>query len=338
MIKDAIKILSLGDDLTQEQMKKSMYEIMEGEASPSQIGAFLALLKVKKETIDEITQAAVVMREKAGSVNIDEPVLDTCSTGGTGLNHLNISTIVAFIVAGSGVKVAKHGNRASSGKCGSADILEKLGVNINLDPQQVENCIREIGIGFLFAPVFHKAMKFAAGPRKEIGVRTVFNILGPLTSPASATHQLLGVFDSSLTETMAKVLGNLGTDRAMVVHGFGGLDEISLSGPTAVSELKDLKVVNYEINPQDFGLATYDIKEIKGSDADFNADMARKALEGMSSPYSDFLIANAAACLVILDKAQDFQQGVEIARDSMATGKAMKKLEELVDYSKNLLT
>lgn len=334
MIKEAIKELILGKDLTAQGMTAAMKQIMEGEAAGTQIGAFLALLRVKGESVSEITQAAIVMREKASSIKVEGPVMDTCSTGGTGINHFNISTTVAFAVAGMGVRVAKHGNRAVSGRCGSADVLAELGLNMELSPEQVQSCINETGIGFLFAPVFHKAMKHAAGPRREIGIRTIFNILGPLTNPASATHQLLGVYDPDLTEILAEVLGNLGVERAMVVHGEGGMDEISLSGPTKVSEMKKGSVTTYEIHPGDFGLENHSIEEIKGGDEGKNAEILKSVLEGKAQKaYKDSVLANAAASFVILGKAQDFKQGVEMASESISTGKSLAKLNELIEYS-----
>jgi anthranilate phosphoribosyltransferase len=336
MIKESIVELSMGKDLSPEGMRESMNEIMGGEATPAQIGAFLALLKIKGESVNEITQAASVMREKAHSIDIEAPVLDTCSTGGTGLNHINISTTVAFVAAGAGIKVAKHGNRAASGKCGSADVLEKLGVNIELEPEKVKECIDSIGIGFLFAPKFHKAMKYAAAPRKEMGIRTVFNMLGPLTNPASATHQLLGVYSPRLTETLASVLGNLGVERAMVVHGEGGLDEISLSGKTKVSEFKKDSVETYDLEPEDFGLENTPLDAIKGGDEQVNAEMIRKVLNGEKCAFREYVLANSAASLVIIGKASDMKEGVKIAGESIDSGKAMKKMEELAEFTSGL--
>ncbi|MFW6134145.1 MAG: anthranilate phosphoribosyltransferase [Elusimicrobiota bacterium] len=331
MIRQAIKQLIKGEDLSSECMKETMEEIMEGRAVPSQVGSFLSLLRIKKESVNEITQAARVMREKAVPLKIDGDILDTCSTGGTGINHFNISTTVAFVVAGMGIKVAKHGNRAVSGRCGSADVLEKLGVDINMNPEQVKKCIEENGIGFLFAPSFHKAMKYAAGPRKELGIRTIFNILGPLTNPACATHQIMGVYDSELTEVLAQVLGNLGVKGAVVVHGDGGLDEITLSGATKISEFKNDFINNYELYPGDFGLKTYEIKHIKGGDEKKNAEILKGILQGEGGAYRDFTIANAAAAFVIADKAEDLRQGVEMAQESIDSGKAYKKLKALVE-------
>ncbi len=335
MIKESIGELLEGENLSPEVMRSSMEEIMNGEATPTQIGAFLALLKMKKETVVEITQAALVMREKANSIDVTGPLMDTCSTGGTGLNHMNISTTVALILAGAGVKVAKHGNRAASGKCGSADLLEALGVNVDLEPENVKQCIDEIGIGFLFAPKFHKAMKYAAGPRKELGIRTIFNILGPLTNPANATHQLMGVYNPELTEILASVLGNLGINRAMVVHGYGGLDEISLSGPTRVSEFRDGVVKNYELNPEDFGLTGHKIESVQGGDKNINSEISIKVLDGEKGACRDFVLANAAASFYILGYSDDLKECVKMAEDSIDSGKAKSKLEELIELSKS---
>ncbi|MBN2407208.1 MAG: anthranilate phosphoribosyltransferase [Elusimicrobia bacterium] len=333
MIQEAIQDLLEGKDLGAPIMKGSMEELMGGLATQSQIGAFLALLRIKGETVEEITQAAAVMREKASSIDINGVILDTCSTGGSGLNHLNVSTAAAFVAAGAGVRVAKHGNRAASGKCGSADVLEKLGVKIDLEPEQVKKCLEKAGIGFLFAPKFHKAMKHAAGPRKELGIRTIFNILGPLTNPASATHQLLGVYDAGLTGIMAEVLGNLGVRGAMVVHGAGGLDEISLSGKTRVSELKNGKVKTYEVSPDDFGLPLVGADDMKGGMPDTNAEYITRIFNGEKTPYRDVVIANSAACLVITGVAGDLREGVEAARASLDSGKALDKLRELAEIS-----
>ena len=336
MIKECIKELSMGNDLTSAGMRESMNEIMEGVATPAQIGAFLALLRIKGESVNEITQAARVMREKAHSIDIEPPMLDTCSTGGTGLNHVNISTTVAFLAAAAGIKLAKHGNRAATGRCGSADVLEKLGVNIEIEPDQVKTCIENTGIGFLFAPKFHKAMKYAASPRKEVGIRTIFNMLGPLTNPASASHQLLGVYSPELTEPLASVLGNLGVKRAMVVHGAGGLDEISLSGPTRVSELKEDSVETYNIDPSDFGLENVPLESITGGDEDTNAGIIRETLAGKNSPFMHYVIANCSAALFIMDRADTLKEGADMARDLLESGKAARKLEDLIRCSQEL--
>jgi len=335
MIKQAISQLLDKEDLSSEVMRKSMEEIMEGVAAPSQIGAFLVLLRAKGETVNEITQAARVMREKALKVTLEGDVIDTCSTGGTGINHFNISTASAFVLAGQGLQVAKHGNRALSGRCGSADVLAALGANVEMRPEEVQNCINEIGIGFMFAPVFHLAMKHAAAPRREVGVRTIFNILGPLTNPASATHQVMGVYSSDYTECLAEVLGNLGLKKAMVVHGDGGLDEIALSGPTKVSEFKNGKVFNYELYPGDFGLGDCPVEEIKGGTDKDNAKIMRSIFDGEDSAYRKVVAANSAAAFVVAGKAGDIKEGVEMASDSIDSGRAGQKLNQLIEYSRN---
>ena len=268
MIKESIAKIVGKEDLTQSEMEATMEEIMTGSATPAQIGSFITALRMKGETVDEIVGAARVMRAKSvkvrlnhNQVNIDrdeinideETILDTCGTGGDGTNTFNVSTATAFVAAGAGVKVAKHGNRAVSSQCGSADVLESLGVNLDINHSDVERCIREIGIGFLYAPLFHGALKYAAAPRREIGLRTIFNLLGPLTNPAGATVQVLGVYDPDLTEKMAHVLGRLGTKEAFVVCGEGTFDEISICGPTRISHLKKKAVETYDITPEEYG-------------------------------------------------------------------------------------
>ena len=284
MIKEAIGKVVVGKDLGEDEMVAVMNEIMSGEATPAQIGAFITALRLKGETVDEITGAARVMRKKATRVSIDpakikdDVILDVVGTGGDGAKTFNVSTTTAFVTAGAGITVAKHGNRAVSSKCGAADVLEKLGVNLNISSSDVETCINEIGIGFLFAPVFHGAMKYAAGPRKEIGIRSVFNVLGPLTNPAGATVLLLGVYDMGLTKKIAMVLNKLETREAFVVCGEGNLDEISISGPTRISHVKDGKVDTFEISPEELGLKRSDIKEIEGGDAEATLRVQRFAL------------------------------------------------------------
>jgi len=289
---------------------------------------------MKGETVDEITGAARVMREKALKVKVSgKPVCDTCGTGGSGIDRFNISTAVSFILAGCGVKVAKHGNRSASSRCGSADVLEALGVKIDVSPEVAEKCINEIGVGFLFAPSYHSAMKYAAGPRKEIGVRTIFNILGPLSNPASATCQVMGVFDPSLTETMAGVLGKLGTEHAFVVHGEDGLDEVTLSGKTRVSELSGGKVWTYEVEPETFGLEKASLKEITGGSAGENAETVKKVLSGEQGARRDITLANASLALVASGKAADIPEGVKLAGKAIDSGEAMEKLRQLIEMT-----
>ena len=336
MIKEMIQKAVTGNDLAEEEMVAVMNEIMGGLATDAQIGAFITALRVKGETIEEITGAARVMREKAtrievnnGAVNI-ETVLDTCGTGGDESNTFNVSTTAAFVVAGGGVAVAKHGNRSVSSQCGSADVLASLGVNLDVTPDVVADCIRTIGIGFLYAPKLHGAMKYAIGPRREIGIRTIFNILGPLTNPAGANVQLLGVYDQTLTPVLAEVLRNLGSRNAFVVHGEGGVDEISITGPTQVTELRAGKVITYRISPEDFGIEQAVPSEIKGGDTEYNAAIVRDILDGQKGPKRDMVLLNAGAAFRVADMAADIMAGIAMAKESIDSGKAGEKLELLV--------
>ncbi len=321
MLKEAIYKVVTRQDLTEAEMVRAMEVIMEGQATEAQIGAFITALRMKGETVAEITAAAKVMRAKAtripmgdglidldrDEINVDwETVVDTCGTGGDATSTFNVSTTTAFVVAGAGLKVAKHGNRAVSSRCGSADVIEALGINLTLTPEQVAQCIVEVGIGFLFAPQLHGAMRFAIGPRREIGIRTIFNILGPLTNPAGANVQVLGVYDPGLTEPLAQVLGNLGTKNAFVVFGEGSFDEISIVGPTRVSELKDGQVRTYNIAPEDFGLKRATLADIKGGDVFENAKIVRRVLEGEGGAREDMVALNAAAAFIAAGVAPDF--------------------------------
>ena len=309
--------------------------IMTGQATQAQIGAYLVGLRMKGETVEEIVGSARAMREQSSKVpysNGKDDLLDTAGTGGDGAHTFNISTGAAFIIAGAGKKVAKHGNRAASSKCGSADVLGALGVNIDLTPEQVAACIDEVGIGFIFAPRFHPAMKYAVGPRREIGQRTVFNVLGPLTNPAGATHQLIGVYDANLTQPMAEVLGELGGHAAYVVHGDGGLDELTTSGVNRVSHLKDGKVDTFELNAADFGLRPAGRDDLRGGDPEDNARMLRALLSGEDdSPRRDVLVLNSAAALAT--ETGDFDQALLMADTSLTSGAALKKLDMLVAFS-----
>jgi anthranilate phosphoribosyltransferase len=350
MLKEAIYKVVTRQDLTEAEMVRAMEVIMGGEATEAQIGAFITALRMKGETVAEITAAAKVMRAKAtripmgnglvdldrDEINVDwETIVDTCGTGGDATSTFNVSTTTAFVVAGAGLKVAKHGNRAVSSRCGSADVIEALGINLALTPAQVAQCILEVGIGFLFAPQLHGAMRFAIGPRREIGIRTIFNVLGPLTNPAGANVQVLGVYDPNLTEPLAQVLGNLGTKSAFVVYGEGSFDEISIVGPTRVSELQDGKVRTYSIAPEDFGLRRATLADIKGGDVFENARIVRRVLAGEGGPRGDMVALNAAAAFIAAGMAPDFPGGIELARSTMQTGKAVAKLEALVDKSKS---
>ncbi|MBN1405539.1 MAG: anthranilate phosphoribosyltransferase [Candidatus Omnitrophica bacterium] len=334
MIKEAITKITAHKDLTRSEMSLAFEEIMKGEAEPAQIAAFIIALRIKGETTDEITAAAGIMRKFAEKINIGEgPVVDTCGTGGSGINTFNISTAAAFVAAGCGVKVAKHGNRSASSACGSADVLEALGVNLNLTPAQVEKCINEIGIGFLYAPLFHLAMKYAAGVRKAIGIRTIFNILGPLANPANATCQVLGVYEKKLTKIMAEVLNNLGVKRAFVVHGLEGLDEISITGPTQVSEVINKKVKTYIIKPEKFGLKRARLKDIEGAGVKENAAMVLSVLNGETGPKRDVVVLNAAYAVYAAEKAGSVKEAVKKAENSIGSGAALAKLNQLIKFS-----
>lgn len=336
MIKEAISIIIQNISLSESEMAECMTEIMEGRATDAQIGAFLTVLRIKGETIEEITAAARIMREKATKINAPEGVIDTCGTGGDMSGTFNISTTTALVVAASGVPVAKHGNRSVSSQSGSADVLEALGVNIELPPEKVEKCLFETNFGFLFAPLFHPAMKFAIGPRREIGIRTIFNILGPLTNPANAKRQILGVFADKLTEPLASVLGNLGAVDAMVVHGEDGLDEITVCDGTRVSRYRNGRVETSYITPEDFGFKRADCKDLAGGSKNENAEITISVLNGEQGPKRDIVLMNSAAAIVVAGLAQDFKTAREIAEESIDSKKAIKKLEEIKKVTNSL--
>jgi anthranilate phosphoribosyltransferase len=334
MIKEAIAKLVDRVSLTESESEDAMREIMEGHAPPAQIAAYLTALRMKGETVDEVVGAVRVMREKAVKIRVDDPlVVDTCGTGGDRKGTFNISTSTAFVVAGAGVTVAKHGNRAASSKSGSADVLRALGVNIDLPPPAVEECVNQIGIGFLFAPIFHGAMKHAAAPRQEIGIRTMFNILGPLTNPAGASIQILGVYADPLVDLMAQVLIKLGSRHCFVVHGEDGLDEISISGPTRFCEGKDGRIGCYHLDPRDVGVPLAPLDAIAGGGPEDNAKILLGILEGERGPRRDIVLLNAAPPLVACGKAKDFGEGVVLAARSIDTGAAMEKFERLKQQS-----
>ncbi len=334
MIQEAIRDLITGADLDRAKMRAVMEQIMSGQATDAQIGAFLVALRIKGETIDEIAGGAEVMREKATPIVTARPdLIDTCGTGGDDSGTFNISTTVAFVACGAGLAVAKHGTRSISSQCGSSDVLTALGVNVEAAPEKVGECIDEVGIGFLFAIALHGAMKHAVGPRRELATRTVFNILGPLTNPAGAKRQLLGVFDGALTEALAGVLRELGSDQALVVHGSDGLDEITLTGPTQVSELRNGHVSTRQIHPGDFGLQTVPAEALKGGDADHNARILRGVLDGEEGPQRDVVLLNSAAAMVVGGLAEDITAGLEVARESIDSGKARQALDRLVEVS-----
>lgn len=334
-IQEAIAKVIEGADLSRDEMADAMNQIMSGEATDAQIGAFLIALRVKGECVDEIAGAASVMREKATPiVTKHDVIVDTCGTGGDHSGTFNISTTAAFVAAGAGLCVAKHGNRAATSQSGSADVLGALGVNIEASPETVSRCLDDVGIGFLFAISLHGAMKYAIGPRREIGARTIFNALGPLSNPAGATRQVVGVYSAALTETLAGVLGTLGAERAFVVHGSDGLDEMTLTGPTRVSELRNGSVSTYDVSPGEFGLAQASADALKGGDADYNAEITRSILNGEEGARRDIVLLNAAAAIVAGDKARDLNEGVQVAAEVIDSGKALEKLEGLVAASR----
>ena len=330
-IREAIEKLVNRIDLSEEETISVMNQIMTGEATPLQVASFLTALRMKGETMPEITGAARVMREKAHRVKVRaDLVLDVVGTGGDQKGTINISTASAFVVAGAGITVAKHGNRSVSSKSGSADVLAALGVKIDASKERVEECLEKIGIGFLFAPLLHEAMKYAVQPRREIGIRTVFNLLGPLTNPAGATHQLTGIYDGGLTELITQVLRNLGTVRAMVVHGMEGLDEISLCGPTKISELRDSQIRNYTLTPEEVGLKRCRLEEIQGGNPEQCADALRAVLRGEKGAKRDVVLLNSAAALYVSGAAGSVSEGMGLAAQSIDSGKAQAKLEQLV--------
>ncbi len=340
MIGEAIRKLIDKENLTQSEAAAVMNEIMNGEATAAQIGSFLTALRMKGEAVEEIVGFATVMREKSVKVCARSgDLLDTCGTGGDRLNTFNISTTAMFVVAGAGVRVAKHGNRAASSTCGSADVLEALGVNLNLSPELVAASIDSVGIGFMFAPAMHPAMKHAIGPRKEIGIRTVFNILGPLTNPAGAERQIIGVFAQEWTEPLAEVLAALGTKRAMVFHGIAGLDEMSTIGETKVSELIDGRVSTYTVVPEDAGLERTNPESLapKSGQVSGNVQALLEVLEGEKGPKRDIVLMNAAAALVVAEKAENLREGVELAARSIDSGAARQKLIDLKNFSQGIL-
>ncbi len=334
MIQNAIERIINRENLTEEEAAQLMAQLMEGEATDAQIGALLTAARMKGETADEIAGFARAMRRKATRVETSrEPLIDTCGTGGDGSHTFNISTTAAFIAAGAGAAVAKHGNRSVSSRCGSSNVLEALGVRIDAPPERVGQCIDEVGIGFLFAPTFHSAMRHVAGPRREMGVRTFFNIVGPMTNPADAKRQLLGVFDGAWTGPMATALGKLGSERAMVVHGAGGLDEISTTGPTRVSELWNGAVETYEMEPLEYGIRRAEMSDLKGGDADENARILRAVLDGEEGPARGIAVLNAAAALKTAGVADSVKEGLERARESIRSGAAKRALEGLIRAS-----
>ena len=334
MIREAIETSVSGYSLAFEEAAQVMEEIMSGQATPAQIAAFITTLRIKGETVEEIAGLASIMRAKAILVAATPPVIDTCGTGGDSSFSFNVSTAAAFVVAGAGMKVAKHGNRAMSSRCGSADVLEALGVKIDLGAEAVAKCLDEVGIGFMFAPTFHPAMKYAAAPRREIGIRTVFNILGPLTNPAKAEFQVIGVPSQELGEKIAFVLKRLGTKHSLVVQGLDGMDEISISGKSLIWDVTPLGVSPpYEVCPDDFRLKSASMAEILGSTPEKNAEVLRHILAGEKGPRRDVVLMNAAAALVAGNRVSNLRDGARIAEEAIDSGKAQNKLGELVKFS-----
>ncbi|WP_079204491.1 anthranilate phosphoribosyltransferase [Pseudomonas sp. CC6-YY-74] len=337
-IKEALNRVVSQLDLSTAEMQDVMREIMTGQCTDAQVGAFLMGLRMKSETIDEIVGAAQLMRELAAPVQIEaEHLVDTCGTGGDGMNIFNVSTAAAFVVAAAGGRVAKHGNRAVSGKSGSADLLEVAGVNLNLTPEQVARCVESVGVGFMFAPAHHGAMKYAIGPRRELGLRTIFNMLGPMTNPAGVKHQVLGVFSKALCRPLAEVLQRLGSEHVLVVHAQDGLDEISLAAPTFVAELKDGVVSEYIIQPEDFGIKSQSLIGLTVDDAEQSLALIRDALTKRKGEQgqkaADMIVLNAGAALYAADLASSLKEGVERAHDALHTGLAWEKLQELVSFT-----
>jgi anthranilate phosphoribosyltransferase len=342
MIREAISKVIERKNLDEKQMVTVMNEIMSGETTPAQIGSFITALRMKGETIEEISGAAMVMREKATristgvDVDMGEILVDTCGTGGDSSGTFNVSTTTAFVVAAAGIPVAKHGNRSITSSCGSADVLEALGVNLDLSPEQVGNCVKEVGIGFLFAPMLHGAMKYAIGPRREIGIRTIFNVLGPLTNPAGANVQLLGVYSPDLCEKLARVLGRLGSLRALVVCGAGNVDELTVTGDTQAAELSNGEVRTYTVRPEDVGLGRSRLVDLKGgSTPEESAVILRDVLGGAEGPKRDMLLLNSGAALYAEGKAPRLKTGVGQAAEIIDSGAALAKLDALITFSQN---
>jgi len=325
------------ENLTRGEAREVMDAIMDGAATPAQIGSLLTALRMKGETVEEITGFAESMRSKSQRVETERAgLLDTCGTGGDGARTFNISTATAIVAAAGGIRTAKHGNRAMSSQSGSADVLEALGVNINLNSVQAARCLFHVGICFMFAQVYHQSMRFAAGPRREIGVRTVFNLLGPLTNPAGADRQLLGVFDRSKAETVAAVLRELKLKRGLVVASEDGLDEISISAPTQITELKDGHIVTSVITPEELGLKRHPLEAVAGGDAKHNADIIRRVLAGERGAHREIVLANAGACFYVADRCPSIKEGVRLAAETIDSGRALRKLDELVRFTEEL--
>lgn len=344
-ISEAIKRLVEGENLSADQAQSVLEDIMSGHSTDSQIGSLLTALRMKGETADEITGFARAMRARVSAVRPDcvvsatisgterDALIDTCGTGGDASGTFNISTATAFVVAGCGVRVAKHGNRSVSSHCGSADVIEALGVRIEIPPDRIARCIDQVGIGFLHAPLLHTAMKHVAPARRQLGIRTIFNLLGPLTNPAGADTQVIGVYSAHLTELLAQSLGRLGSRRAMVVHGSDGLDEVTITGESKITELRRGEMRTFTITPEEFGISRATLRDIQGGDAKENAQIILDILSNKSGPRRDIVLMNAAAALVASERAADFREGVGMATDSIARGRAKAKLDQLIEMT-----
>ena len=330
-MQQAIKAVTEKRDLTAEEMNATMRLIMTGEATPAQVGGFLVGLRMKGESIDEITAAASVMRDLASKVDVDKNhLVDTCGTGGDSSGSFNISTASALVVAAAGGKVAKHGNRSISSKSGSADVLETAGVNLEVSAQQVAECVNEIGVGFMFAPLHHSAMKHAIGPRREMAVRTIFNVLGPLTNPAGAPNQVLGVFSKDLVEPLAHVLKRLGSEHVLVVHAEDGMDEISIASATFVAELKDGEVSSYMVQPEDFSMSRADLQQIRATDSAHSLEIIKAVFDNTEGPAKDIVCLNAGAAIYVAGLAVSLASGVKRAQEVIASGAVNEKLQQLI--------
>ncbi len=334
MIKEAISKVVGGNNLPVELAEEVMNEIMSGLCTPAQIAAYMTALRMKGETTEEITGSARAMRAKATKIPTKhELVVDTAGTGGDGAHTFNVSTTAALVAAGAGVPMAKHGNRAVSSHCGSADVLSALGVNIEIPPERVGACLDEVGFAFLFAPALHASMKYAVGPRRETGLRSIFNVMGPLTNPAGAQSQVIGVYDPALTEMMANVLNNLGVFRALVVHGSDGLDEITLAGPTQVSEVREGNVRSYELTPEGEGLTAHPIDACKVTALEDNVQTTLMVLNGRTGPARDIVLLNAAAAIYVSGRTESLKEAVPLAAESIDSGNALAKLEAVREFS-----
>ena len=333
-IQSAISQVSARRNLTREDMSEIILEILEGKVTDAQIGAFLIALSMKGETVDEVLGAVGVMRDLSTKVEIDEPnLIDTCGTGGTGIGIFNVSTTSALVASSCGAKIAKHGNRSATRKSGSADLLEQAGVSLSLTPEQVASCIQEIGLGFMFAQAHHSAMRHVVGPRKEIGQKSIFNVLGPLTNPASAKRQVLGVYDKKWMTPIAEVLDELGSEHLLIVHSRDGLDEISLASPTYMTEMRDGKISEYEVSPEDFNFETDTLEGLQVNSPQESLDLAKLALQGEHKKASSMICMTAGAALYVSGIANSLESGVELAKRSVESGEGLKKLNQLIEFT-----